>query len=186
MKPPQHVALASLLVFGRMLSKGLISFSQLSYDLQQMQLGPLLAQIVSMDDESTMPEGWGSHTPPPASPWTDASIYELHIRDFRYCHTALLMRHHRNLYVLSCLPAVCLPACLLASVHMPLSLCFYTFDIRMSLTFYTCLAIAARAHASAAIAHQVTCTYICSCAVHCACGSVIVHVTITSEVRELL
>ena len=152
-----------------------------------MQLGPLLVQIVSMDDERTMPEGWGSHTPPPASPWTDASIYELHIRDFRCCHTALLMRlHHRNLYVLLCLPAVCLPACLLASVDMPLSLCFYTFYVRMSLTFYTRLAIAARAHTAAAIARQVTCTYICSCAMHCPFGSVIVHVTITSEIHELL
>ena len=43
-------------------------------------------QIVSMEDEMTMPEGWGTHTPPPAAPSTDASIYELHIRDFRYCH----------------------------------------------------------------------------------------------------
>lgn len=43
----------------------------------------LHVQIVSLDDDMTMPEGWGMHTPPPASPWTDASIYELHIRDFR-------------------------------------------------------------------------------------------------------
>ncbi|DBB17521.1 TPA: cytochrome c oxidase subunit 1 [Trebouxia sp. C0006] len=39
-------------------------------------------QIVSMDDDMTMPEGWASHTPLPAAPWTDISIYELHIRDF--------------------------------------------------------------------------------------------------------
>lgn len=39
-------------------------------------------QIVSMDDDMTMPEGWASHTPLPAAPWTDTSIYELHIRDF--------------------------------------------------------------------------------------------------------
>lgn len=39
----------------------------------------------------TMPEEWGAHTPPPASPWTDASIYELHIRDFRYCRADVLL-----------------------------------------------------------------------------------------------
>ncbi|DBA74854.1 TPA: cytochrome c oxidase subunit 1 [Trebouxia sp. C0005] len=39
-------------------------------------------QIVSMDDDMTMPEGWALHTPLPAAPWTDISIYELHIRDF--------------------------------------------------------------------------------------------------------
>ena len=41
-------------------------------------------QIASMDDDMTMPEGWASHTLLPAAPWTDTSIYELHIRDFRY------------------------------------------------------------------------------------------------------
>ncbi|DBA89441.1 TPA: hypothetical protein ACH3X1_004074 [Trebouxia sp. C0004] len=39
-------------------------------------------QIVPMDDDMTMPEGWASHTPLPAAPWTDTSVYELHIRDF--------------------------------------------------------------------------------------------------------
>ena len=45
-----------------------------------------LLQIVALDDDSSMPEGWGEHRPPAASPWTDTSVYELHIRDFRYFH----------------------------------------------------------------------------------------------------
>ncbi|KAL0036544.1 hypothetical protein WJX77_012089 [Trebouxia sp. C0004] len=43
---------------------------------------PTAQQIVPMDDDMTMPEGWASHTPLPAAPWTDTSVYELHIRDF--------------------------------------------------------------------------------------------------------
>ncbi len=30
------------------------------------------------------PEGWQGHTSPPLAQWTDISIYELHIRDFRW------------------------------------------------------------------------------------------------------
>lgn len=71
-----------------MLSKGPKRISQLWRHHQQLQWQLLLVQIVSMEDDMTMPEGWGSHTPPAASPWTDASIYELHIRDFRYHHAA--------------------------------------------------------------------------------------------------
>lgn len=43
----------------------------------------MLVQILALNDASSMPEGWGEHRPPAASPWTDISIYELHIRDFR-------------------------------------------------------------------------------------------------------
>ena len=63
----------------------------LVHPLSIVQIRLWLAQIVSMEDDMTMPEGWGSHAPPAATPWTDASIYELHIRDFRYCHTVLLI-----------------------------------------------------------------------------------------------
>lgn len=41
-----------------------------------------------MDDDLTMPEGWASHAPLPGAPWTDTSVYELHIRDFRCGHIA--------------------------------------------------------------------------------------------------
>lgn len=51
----------------------------------------MLMQIVALDDASSMPEGWVEHRPPAASPWTNISIYELHIRDFRsaWCSKSL-------------------------------------------------------------------------------------------------
>ena len=58
----------------------------------------MLVQIVGLDGSSSMPEGWGEHRPPAAAPWTDTSVYELHIRDFRYCSlndllSQLVLRH---------------------------------------------------------------------------------------------
>ncbi len=52
-----------------------------------------------MDDDMTMPEGWASHTPLPAAPWTDISIYELHIRDFRYIRSQVGISHYLRSFV---------------------------------------------------------------------------------------
>lgn len=107
-----------------MLSTGPTTAGLLQTQYQQCSYACCLLQMVSMEDDMTMPEGWGSHSPPPPTPWTDASIYELHIRDFRHrpscslwCHC--LVRFHCR----SCLSAVCLPA------HC---LCLYAFVIGKS------------------------------------------------------
>ena len=47
-------------------------------------MNAVLVQIVRLDGSSSMPEGWLEHGAPAAAPWTDTSVYELHIRDFRY------------------------------------------------------------------------------------------------------
>ena len=39
-------------------------------------------QILQLDDPAATPEGWGDVPRPPQIPWTDISVYELHIRDF--------------------------------------------------------------------------------------------------------
>ena len=39
-------------------------------------------QILRLDDLAAVPEGWGQVPRPPQIPWTDISVYELHIRDF--------------------------------------------------------------------------------------------------------
>lgn len=50
-------------------------------------------QLVDLTHPDTQPPGWKEHVPPPLSQWTDVSVYELHVRDFRYgrrrvCSTA--------------------------------------------------------------------------------------------------
>ncbi len=41
--------------------------------------------IVDLEgDSSLQPPGWAQHRPPPLASWNDISVYELHIRDFRW------------------------------------------------------------------------------------------------------
>ena len=54
-------------------------------------------QIVDLDATSSQPEGWRDHQPPPAAPWTDTSIYELHIRDFRWALPAELAQAYSGM-----------------------------------------------------------------------------------------
>ena len=105
----------------------------------------------------TMPEGWGAHRPPPAAPWTDISIYELHIRDFRYRPTVLLTLASLR-YVI---PHACLLTCLLA--YLSASVCI-PVKILSLLTCTPALLHAARAHA-AGLHHMsrvlhVTCSFV--------------------------
>lgn len=39
--------------------------------------------IVDLNNPSLMPAGWWEHPVPILTHWTDVSVYELHIRDFR-------------------------------------------------------------------------------------------------------
>ena len=41
------------------------------------------SQFARLDAPHLFPDGWRQHRPPPLAAATDASIYELHIRDFR-------------------------------------------------------------------------------------------------------
>lgn len=40
--------------------------------------------LIDTDDPEHMPEGWLDHATPPLARMTDISVYELHIRDFRW------------------------------------------------------------------------------------------------------
>ena len=42
----------------------------------------MLAQIVDLAAPDLAPEGWAAEASPPQGPFTDISVYELHIRDF--------------------------------------------------------------------------------------------------------
>ena len=41
------------------------------------------SHIVDMRDAVLAPPGWAEHTAPRLDAWTDISVYELHVRDFR-------------------------------------------------------------------------------------------------------
>lgn len=40
--------------------------------------------LVDLEDPELMPAGWKDHTAPKVASWHDISVYELHIRDFRW------------------------------------------------------------------------------------------------------
>lgn len=40
------------------------------------------AQIIDLSAPDLAPEGWSAEESPPQGPFTDISVYELHIRDF--------------------------------------------------------------------------------------------------------
>ena len=46
------------------------------------ELADLAPQIIDLSAPDLAPEGWADETSPPQGPFTDISVYELHIRDF--------------------------------------------------------------------------------------------------------
>lgn len=50
------------------------------------------SQVISLDDASTQPDGWNSHTAPSLAAPEDAIIYELHVRDFSQGDDSILAK----------------------------------------------------------------------------------------------
>ena len=78
-------------------------------------------QIIDLSAPDLAPEGWAEESSPPQGPFTDISVYELHIRDFsasdgtvperlrgKYLAFGLVGCSYRSVYILCCSRALVL------------------------------------------------------------------------------